>query len=184
MANIFNIINLGDHHEGSEESWRMTRLPLKALLSGTPLLPRVYRVLAATQHPQPLSHLKAFILPDPPQGSELPLALMCLVSARKQFKSILAKYFYRVWGDNFPGGSDGKEFARNAKFDPWVRKIPWRRESLPTPVFSPGEFHGQRSLVGLQSMGLQRVRHDLVANTSTFFHEETTGSLCLVSNLK
>ena len=26
--------------------------------------------------------------------------------------------------------------------DPWVRKIPWRRECLPTPVFSPGEFHG------------------------------------------
>ena len=27
-------------------------------------------------------------------------------------------------------------------FDPWVGKIPWRRESLPTPVFWPGEFHG------------------------------------------
>ena len=27
-------------------------------------------------------------------------------------------------------------------------KIPWRREWLPTPVFLPGEFHGQRSLVG------------------------------------
>ena len=29
-----------------------------------------------------------------------------------------------------------------------VRKIPWRREWQPTPVFLPGEFHGQRSLVG------------------------------------
>ena len=26
--------------------------------------------------------------------------------------------------------------------DPWVGKIPWRRERLPTPVFRPGEFHG------------------------------------------
>ena len=26
-------------------------------------------------------------------------------------------------------------------FDPWVRKILWRRERLPTPVFWPGEFH-------------------------------------------
>ena len=26
--------------------------------------------------------------------------------------------------------------------DPWVGKIPWRREWLPTPVFWPGEFHG------------------------------------------
>ena len=33
-------------------------------------------------------------------------------------------------------------------FDPWIRKIPWRREWLPTLVFSPGEFHGQRSLSG------------------------------------
>ena len=28
-------------------------------------------------------------------------------------------------------------------FDPWVGKIPWRREWLPTPVFLPEEFHGQ-----------------------------------------
>ena len=27
-------------------------------------------------------------------------------------------------------------------FDPWVGKIPWRRERLYTPVFWPGEFHG------------------------------------------
>ena len=27
-------------------------------------------------------------------------------------------------------------------FDPWVGKIPWRRERLPSPVFWPGEFHG------------------------------------------
>ena len=31
-----------------------------------------------------------------------------------------------------------------AGFNPWVGKIPWRREQLPTPVFLPGEFHGQR----------------------------------------
>ena len=30
-------------------------------------------------------------------------------------------------------------------------KMPWRREWLPTPVFLPGEFHGQRSLVGYSS---------------------------------
>ena len=33
-------------------------------------------------------------------------------------------------------------------FNPRVRKIPWRREWQPTPVLLPGEFHGQRSLVG------------------------------------
>ena len=33
-------------------------------------------------------------------------------------------------------------------FDPWVGKIPWRMEKLPTPVFWPGEFHGLYSLWG------------------------------------
>ena len=47
----------------------------------------------------------------------------------------------------FPGGSANKESAGDG-FNPWAGKIPWRREWLPTPVFGPGEFHGQRSLVG------------------------------------
>ena len=34
------------------------------------------------------------------------------------------------------------------RFDPWVGKIPWRREWLPITVFLPGESYGQRSLVG------------------------------------
>ena len=39
------------------------------------------------------------------------------------------------------------------RFDPWVRKIPWRREWQPTPVFLPGESHGQRSLAGYSLWG-------------------------------
>ena len=39
-------------------------------------------------------------------------------------------------------------------FDPWGGKTPWRRAQKPTPVFLSGELHG------LQSIGLQRVRHD------------------------
>ena len=31
---------------------------------------------------------------------------------------------------------------------PWVEKIPWRREWQPTPLFFPGESHGQRNLAG------------------------------------
>ena len=38
-------------------------------------------------------------------------------------------------------------------FDPWVWKIPWRRKWQPTPVFLPGESHGQRSLVGYSPRG-------------------------------
>ena len=40
-------------------------------------------------------------------------------------------------------------------FDPWVRKIPWRRKWHPTPVFLPGKSHGQRSLVGFSPWGHQ-----------------------------
>ena len=32
------------------------------------------------------------------------------------------------------------------RFDPWVGKIPWRRAWQHSPVFLPGESHGQRSL--------------------------------------
>ena len=42
----------------------------------------------------------------------------------------------------FPYGSAGKEFAGRPGFHPWVGKIPWRRERLPTPVFWPREFYG------------------------------------------
>ena len=34
------------------------------------------------------------------------------------------------------------------RLNPWVRKIPCRRERQPTPIFLPGESHRQRSLVG------------------------------------
>ena len=37
---------------------------------------------------------------------------------------------------------------KEARLDPWARKIPWRRAQLPTPLFLPGEYHGQRRLAG------------------------------------
>ena len=37
--------------------------------------------------------------------------------------------------------------------DLWFEKVPWRREWLPTPVFLPGEFQGQGSLVGYSPWG-------------------------------
>ena len=44
---------------------------------------------------------------------------------------------------------------RRPRFSPWAGKTPWRRECLPTPVFSPGESHGQRSLSGCSPWGLK-----------------------------
>ena len=54
----------------------------------------------------------------------------------------------------FPSGAGIKNLPANAgdvrrhEFNPWVAKIPWRKKWQPTPVFLPGESHGQRSLVG------------------------------------
>ena len=41
--------------------------------------------------------------------------------------------------------------------NPWVGKIPWRRAWQPTPVFLPGELHGQRSLRSDQSLSCVRL---------------------------
>ena len=43
------------------------------------------------------------------------------------------------------------EQCKRPGLDPWVGKIPWRREWQSTPVFLPGEFHRQRSLAGYSS---------------------------------
>ena len=55
--------------------------------------------------------------------------------------------------------SDNAEDVRLG-FDPWVRKIPWRRTYQPTPVFLPGESLWTEEPGRLQFMGLQRDRHD------------------------
>ena len=48
--------------------------------------------------------------------------------------------------------------SQRPRFDPWVRKIPWRRAWHPTLVFFPGESLGERSLVCRSPWG-PRVRH-------------------------
>ena len=60
----------------------------------------------------------------------------------------------------FPDGSAVKEpLSRRQRFDPWVGKIHWRREWLPTPVFLPGKSHAQRALWASVHGGC-RVRHN------------------------
>ena len=52
---------------------------------------------------------------------------------------------------SFPGSSAVKNLPASARDEgliPWIRKIPWRKEWPPAPVFLPGESHGKRSLVG------------------------------------
>ena len=67
------------------------------------------------------------------------------------FLIFLMNNIQTLWFEGFPGGSDGKESACNAGdpgLIPGSGKSPWRRAWQPTPVFLPGESHGQRSLGG------------------------------------
>ena len=61
-------------------------------------------------------------------------------------------------------------------FDPWIRKIPWRRAWWSTPAFPPGESHGQRSLVGYSLWG--RIDSDMTEATyltyMTYFTKHNT----------
>ena len=61
-----------------------------------------------------------------------------------------------------------------AMLETWVQSLgqedPLGKKWQPTPVFLPGEFHRQRSLVGYSPWGSQRARHNWATNTFTFFH--------------
>ena len=71
----------------------------------------------------------------------------------------------------FPGSTSGKESAcqcrrhKRCRFNPWIRKIPWRRTWKSTPVFLLGEYHGQRKLVGYSPWGLNEL--DMTMHLST-----------------
>ena len=68
-------------------------------------------------------------------------------------------FFFLAITNGFPGGASGKEPTYQCRrlkrlgFDPWVRRIAWGRAWQPTPIFLPGESHGQRSLAGYSPWG-------------------------------
>ena len=81
----------------------------------------------------------------------------------------------------------GKESScqcRRHKFDPWVRKIPWRTKWQLTPVFSPGKSHGQRILVGYSPWGHKRVRHDLATKQQQYIIRQVMSLPLLATSFK
>ena len=68
--------------------------------------------------------------------------------------TFLSDWTTKITTLGFPSGTSGEEptcqcmRCKRLGFDPWVRKILWRRKWQPTPVFSNGISHGQKSLVG------------------------------------
>ena len=68
-------------------------------------------------------------------------------------------YLYKCRYKSFPDDSVAKNLPGNegksgdTGFNPWVKKIPWRRKWQPTPVSLPGESHAQRSLMNYSPWG-------------------------------
>ena len=78
-----------------------------------------------------------------------------------EFNQVLGRWVCARW-------HSGKEFtcqSRSCVFNPWVKKIPQRRKQQCIPVFFPGEFHGQRSLVGYSAWGYKKL--NMTGHTDT-----------------
>ena len=77
--------------------------------------------------------------------------------------------------------------CRRLGFNPWVGKIPWRRERLPTPIFLLGELHGERSLAGYSSWGLKEwdmtERQTHIQNLCSFMRNTISSAKCFISFL-
>ena len=74
------------------------------------------------------------------------------------FLNIFIKYWQTKMG--LPWLHSGKESLCQRRFNPWVRKIPWKEMATHSSIFA-WEISWAGEPGRLQSMGLQRVRHDL-----------------------
>ena len=130
------------------------------------------RLIPEVGAPQKVSSLILQILPGIPTTSESvagALWTQMKVPCVPSIESIVQNGDFQLWikkinqrkkwnPSNFPiwydshyiWASQVAQWWRNCKrhgFNPWVRKIPWKRAPQPTSVLLPGESHGQRSLV-------------------------------------
>ena len=65
-----------------------------------------------------------------------------------------------------------------AVFNPWVGTISWRRKWQPSPVFLPGEFHGQRSLVGYSKWGRKELdMTERLTHTHTLWKQDSPAEI-------
>ena len=89
---------------------------------------------------------------------------------------------------SLPQWLSGKESAcqcRRCGFGPWVGKILLRRKWQPTPMFLPGESHGERSPVGYSPWGRKEsdMTEQLSTHTSPFLQTCNSSSLHLFNHI-
>ena len=93
------------------------------------------------------------VLAGESQGQELGGLLSMASLSRTGLKRLSSSSSRALWA--FSSGANGREPACQCRrqkrhgFNPYVRKISWRKAWEPTPVFLPGESHGQRNLVAI-----------------------------------
>ena len=94
----------------------------------------------------------------------------------------ISNAIYVRWGPpsplrGFPGGTSSQESTGQSRrhkrgtFNPWVRKIPWRRNGNPLQYSLPEKFHGQRNLVGYSVWGPKE--SDMYGHAHTHAHTHT-----------
>ena len=102
-----------------------------------------------------LGYYLFYIFPFSFQNFPPPLVCCCCCFSIKIFFSVLGSLFSDkssiLWASLV--AQRLKRLPAMPGFNPWVRKIPWRRNWQPTSVFLPGESHGRRSLVGYSPQG-------------------------------
>ena len=99
------------------------------------LLQRVFPIQGSNAHLSHLLHWQVGSLPLAPHWK--PVCVCLCLCAYICGASLIAQ-----WVKNLP-----------AIQETWVRMIPWRRKWQPTPVFLPGESHGERSMAGYSPWG-------------------------------
>ena len=106
-------------------------------------------------------------------STEKTMHYMILLNTNSQKKK---KGKAKLPSQGFPGGKESScKFLRCGRcgFSSWVRKIPWRRKQQLTPLFLPGKFHGQRSLVGYSPWGHKQSNTTEGLSTHTHTHTHT-----------
>ena len=66
---------------------------------------------------------------------------------------IHVSYMYTSWLPRLLSGKESACQYTRLRFNPWVRKIPWRRKWQPAQVFFPGKLQRQSSLAGYSPWG-------------------------------
>ena len=111
--------------------------------------------------------------------------VLLATSSKRMYQRKILKEVSLNRNTGFPGGSVVKNPPAMQKIpETWVRSLgqedPGRRAWPPTPVFLPGEFHGQRSLVGCSPWGRRESDTHNCISTCLSIHPSTYPATCLI----